>query len=40
MMSENFSATEALKAVYIVDTVIWKQTRHLPLRLDYIPYNF
>ena len=31
MMSENFSATEALKAVHIVDTVIWKQTHHLPL---------
>ena len=34
MMSENFSATDALKTVPIVDTVIWKQTRHLPLRLD------
>ena len=34
LMSENFSATEALKAVHIVDTVIWKQTRYLPLRLD------
>ena len=34
MMSENFSATEALKAAHIEDTVIWKQTRHLPLQLD------
>ena len=34
IMSENFSATEALKAVHIVDTLIWKQICHLPLRLD------
>ena len=34
MMSENFSATEALKAAHIEDTVIWKQTLHLPLQLD------
>ena len=34
LMSENFSATEALKAVRVVDTVNWKQTRHLPLRSD------
>ena len=39
MMSENFSATDALKAVHIVDTVIWKQTRHLPLRLDKLYIN-
>lgn len=39
MMSENFSAMEALKAVHIVDTVIWKQTRHLPLRLDKLYVN-
>ena len=39
MMSENFSATEALKAVYIVDTVICKQTRHSPLRLDKLYIN-
>ena len=40
MMSENFSAMEALKAVHIVDTVIWEQTRHLPLRLDKLYINF
>ena len=34
LISENFSATEALKAVRVVDTVNWKQTRHLPLRSD------
>ena len=39
MMSENFSATEALKAVPIIDTIIWKQTRHLPLRLDKLYIN-
>ena len=39
MMSENFSATEALKAVHIVDTVICKQTRHSPLRLDKLYIN-
>ena len=39
MMSENFSATEILKAVHLVDTVIWKQTRHLPLRLDKVYMN-
>ena len=39
MMSENFSATDALKAVHIVDTVIWKQTHHLPLRLDKLYIN-
>ena len=39
MMSENFSATEILKAVHLVDTVIWKQTRRLPLRLDKVYMN-
>ena len=39
MMSENFSATEAVKAVHIVDTVICKQTRHSPLRLDKLYIN-
>ena len=34
LMSENMSAPEAIKAVYIVDTKIWGQTRHLPLELD------
>ena len=34
LMSENLSASEAIKAVHIVDTVIWGQTRFLPLRLD------
>lgn len=34
LMSENLSASEALKAVHVVDTVVWGQTRHLPLRLD------
>ena len=39
MVSENFSATEALKAVHLVDTVIWKQTLHLPLPLDKVYIN-
>ena len=34
LMSENLSASESVKAVYIVDTIIWKQIRHLPLRLE------
>ena len=34
LMSENLSASEAVKAVHIIDTVIWGQTRHLPLRLE------
>ena len=34
LISENMSAPEAIKAVYIVDTKIWGQTRHLPLELD------
>ena len=39
MVSENFSATEALKAAHLVDTVIWKQTLHLPLPLDKVYIN-
>ena len=34
LMAENLSATEAIKAVHIVDTIVWGQTRHLPLRLE------
>ena len=34
LMAENLSASEAVKVVYICDTVIWKQVRHLPLRLE------
>ena len=34
LMSENLSASEAIKVVHTVDTVIWGQKRHLPLRLD------
>ena len=34
LMSDNLSASEAIKSVYIVDTVIWKQKRHLPLEMD------
>ena len=34
LMFENMSAPEAIKAVYIVDTKIWGQTRHLPLEID------
>ena len=33
LMSENMSASEAIKAVHIVDTKIWGQTRHLPPEL-------
>ena len=33
-MSDKLSASEAIKAVYTIDTVIWGQVRHLPLRLD------
>ena len=40
MMSENFSATEALKAVPIIDTIIWKQTRHFPLSIRQTLYKF
>jgi len=32
LMSENLSASEALKAIYTV--VVWGQTRHLLLRLE------
>ena len=39
IVSENFSAIEALKAVHIIDTVIWKQLRHLPLQLDKLYIN-
>ena len=28
------SAAEAIKAIHVVDTVIWTQTRHIPLELD------
>ena len=34
LMSENLSASEAVKAVHIIDTVVWGQVRHLPLRLE------
>ena len=34
LMAEGLSASEAIRAVYIIDTVIWKQIRYLPLRLD------
>ena len=34
LMSENLSESEAVKAVHILDTVIWGQTRHLPLKLE------
>ena len=40
MMSENFSATEALKAAPIIDTIIWKQTRHFPLSIRQTLYKF
>ena len=34
LMAENFSASEAIKAVAVVDQIVWKQKRHLPLELD------
>ena len=34
IMSDNLSATEAIKVVHTVDTVIWKQKHHLTLELD------
>ena len=34
LMSDGLSASEAIRAVYNLDTVVWKQNRHLPLRLD------
>ena len=34
LMSKNMSTPEAIKALYIVDTKIWGQTQHLPLKLD------
>ena len=39
LMSENLSASEAIKAVHIIDTVVWGQTRILPLRLDKVYMN-
>ena len=33
-MAEGLSAAEAVKAAYIVDTVVWNQVRLLPLVLD------
>ena len=39
MMPGNLSATEAVKAVHVVDTVIWEQIRHLPLRLGKLYLN-
>ena len=34
IMSEGASASQELKHAYIWDTIVWKQVRHLPLRLD------
>ena len=34
LMSKNLSASEAVKAVPIIDRVIWGQTRYLSLRLE------
>ena len=34
LMAEGLSASEAIRAVYIIDKVIWNQVRYLPLRLD------
>ena len=34
LMSDNLSASEAVRAVHTIDTIIWGQKRHLPLRLD------
>ena len=31
---KNLSASEAIGAVHIIDTTIWKETRYLPLELD------
>ena len=39
LMSENLSASEAIKAVHIIDTVVWGQIRILPLRLDKVYMN-
>ena len=38
-MSENFSATDALKEFHTVDTVVWKQTPNLPVPLDKLYIN-
>ena len=34
LMAESLSASEAIRAIYIVDTTVWNQTRYLPLELD------
>ena len=34
LMAESLSAAEAIKAVHIIDTVVWDQVRLLPLELD------
>ena len=34
LMSKNISATEAILAIHLVDTDVWWQTCHLPLKLD------
>ena len=34
LMAEGLSAAEAVKAIYIIDTIVWHQTRFLPLVLD------
>ena len=34
LMADGLSAPEALKAVHTIDTVVWGQTRFLPLRMD------
>ena len=34
LMAEGLSAAEAVKAVYVIDTVVWGQVRFLPLELD------
>ena len=39
LMSKNTSATEATCMIRIVDTVVWEQTCHLPLKLDKIHQN-
>ena len=34
MMAKNLSASEAIRAVYIWVTIVWRQKRHLPLCQD------
>ena len=34
LMSDNLSASEAIKVVYTIDTVVWGQTRFLPFALS------